>query len=443
MTHPEITMLRQSRAFVQRLARAAVAHGRTRYHLHRRINWHHRYDADFYQGEASLFIADVDSYVEDSCPAKPRVADLYSQRVRPRALLVTLAKIFAHWGFLLLGALAAARHRNAGLLIYRKAYVDDIEIVYDTDQPSVLRAVYPFPVSVRRQWRYLLHLRRKGYAWQLTGNRYSVSDVLRLLFKRDLRSLQRMESRAQIRSALAVVKAGFKTAQLSDEFDLGSLDFCRTLGRKGLHVVNSAHGVGKYLPVHAYREFHVLTDRQREYYMATRDCTYSRRLLNGRAPAVAGVQSSHAATDTSRINLVFLSGRSTRGIGEEFLALNESAALSRLGPAFGTSEGVRLLFRPHPNNHNPIAPPGFELLTTLDAVNGQANTVFVSYSSTCQIDPAFDGRKVLIRGHFMYPEMWFDSTEEMMSLDELENELLLLERSCRAAELTSGSRVEA
>ena len=56
MTHPEITMLRQSRAFVQRLARAAVAHGRTRYHLHRRINWHHRYDADFYQGEASLFI---------------------------------------------------------------------------------------------------------------------------------------------------------------------------------------------------------------------------------------------------------------------------------------------------------------------------------------------------------------------------------------------------
>lgn len=425
-------MLRQSRAFVQRLARATQVHGLTRYHLHRRINWHHRYDSDFYQSEASLFTADVDSYIEDKCPAEPRVADLYSQRVRPRTLLVSLAKIFAHSLFLLLGSLAAGRHRNAGLHIYRKAYVDDIEIVYDTAQPSVLRAVYPFPVSVRRQWRYLIHLWRKGYAWQLTGNRYGVRDILCLLVKRDLRSLQRMESRAQIRSALAIAKAGFKTTQLSDEFDLGSLDFCRTLSRNGLHVVNSAHGVGKYLPVHAYREFHILTGRQREYYTATRDCIYSRRLLNGRAPAVAGVQSRDIATDTSRINLVFLSGRSSRGIGEEFLALNESAALSRLGPAFGTSEGVRLLFRPHPNNHNPIAPPGFELLTTLDTVNGQASTVFVSYSSTCQIDPAFDGRKVLIRGQFMYPETWFDSTEEMMSLDELDNELRRLEQGLQS-----------
>ena len=60
MTFPEILMLRQSRTFVQRLACAARKHGDTRYHLHRRMNWYHRYDADFYQREAALFTADVD-----------------------------------------------------------------------------------------------------------------------------------------------------------------------------------------------------------------------------------------------------------------------------------------------------------------------------------------------------------------------------------------------
>jgi hypothetical protein len=429
MTFPEILMLRQSRVFVRRLACATRKHGDTRYHLNRRINWYHRYAANFYQREAALFTADVDAYIGDRCPVEPLVDQLEARTLGRRTVLVTLVKVLMHWLFLLLGMLVLPVRSGASLTVYRKAYVDDIELVFDVEQPSVLRAVYPFPVSMRRQMRYLGHLRRRGYPWQLVGNPYDLIDLLRFIRRRDLRSLQRLESRAQIRGARSVVRAGFHTVQLSDEFDLGSLDFCRTLRRYGLHVVNSAHGVGKYLPVHAYQEFRVLTDRQREYYLATGDCRYSRRLLNGRAPRVSSGGSSLVLVDDLAINFVFLSGQTTLGIGESLLVSNEAAAFRRLGAEFDSSTGVRLLYRPHPNNHNPAPPSGFELLTVLEPVNGRPNTIFVSYNSTCQIDPAFQGRKILIRGHFMCPETWFDTSEEMMDLDQLVAELHRLGRA--------------
>ena len=291
--------------------------------------------------------------------------------------------------------------------------------MFDPEEPSVYRGVYPFPVSVRRQLRYFAHLRRKRYPWAMEGNPYGVRELARFLVKRDVGALRRLESRAQIRCAMQVAARGFRRVQLSDEFDIGSLDFSRTLARLGIAVVNSAHGVGKYLPVHAYQEFHVLTGRQQEYYVATRACRYLRRTLNGKAPHVHGQARPTARLDDGVVDFVFLSGRSSRGIGEDYLARNESHAVERLAAALAGSKHLRLLFRPHPNNHRPVAPPGFELLVDLSAVNGRPNTVFASYSSTCQIDPAFDGRKVLIRGEYLYPEVWFDDSEEMMELDEL------------------------
>ena len=120
---------------------------------------------------------------------------------------------------------------------------------------------------------------------------------------------------------------------------------------------------------------------------------------------------------------MFLSGQTTLGIGESLLVSHEAAAFRRLGAEFDSSTAVRLLYRPHPNNHDSTPPPGFKLLATLEPVNGQPNTVFVSYNSTCQIDPAFQGRKILIRGELMCPETWFDTSEEMMDLGQLVAEL--------------------
>lgn len=412
-------MLRQSSAYVQRLMKACRRLGDSRYAFHRRVNWSYRYGADFYQAEATHFSRDPTAYVAGPSKPEPWIDDIYAQRLTGRQVLSIVLKVFAHWIFRALGRPTGTGRREDRFTTYRKAYVDDIELVFDPEELSVHRGVYPFPVSVRRQLRYLKHLRAKGYPWTLEGNSYGGHDFIRFLGRRNIDALRRLESRAQVRGAMALARRGFRKVQLSDEFDIGSLDFSRTLLRCGIAVVNSAHGVGKYLPVHAYQEFHVLTGRQQEYYLATLPCRYQRRTLNVKAPHVHGQGRPGSQAEDTAVDFVFLSGQSSRGIGETFLARNEARAVGRLAQEFADETFMRLLYRPHPNNHHPVAPSGFQLLSELGAVNGRANTVFASYSSTCQIDPAFVGRKVLIRGEYLHPEVWFDDTEEMVDLDEL------------------------
>jgi hypothetical protein len=223
-----------------------------------------------------------------------------------------------------------------------------------------------------------------------------------------------MESRAQVRHARQLSALGMKTVQLSDEFDIGSLDFGRTLARLSVHTVNSAHGVGKYFPIHAYSEFHVITERQAQYYHSVRPCHYSLRTLNDRLPLMG---LSSASRETSDVQLVFLS-QVFDGV-TEVVSNNETIVLKQLSEEFADSSNLCLHYKPHPNRHKPIVPRGFKLLLNVDEVNGNPGTVFVSFYSTCQIDPSFKGRKVLIRCPLIYPEIVFDELEIIFELDEL------------------------
>ena len=409
-------MFRQTRHYVARLMHACGRFGGGKYWFHRRINWSYRLDQQFYQAEAKSFVANPDAYLAAPPVTSMPIADVWSTRLGGKALLTVILKVLAHWLFFLAGWRARRRIRHSGASIYRKCYVDDIELVFDPDEPGVVRAVFPFPINHRRQIRYLQFLRQKRHRFVLDGNPYSPLDLLRFLKSRNARALARLEGRAQLRLARAVVAHGFQAIQLSDEFDIGSLDFCRLLARYPVRVVNSAHGVGKYLPVHAYPEFHVLTHRQAEYYHATRPCQYKLRRLNDKTgPA-------RVSGDQSNIwQLVFLS-QNFHGV-TQIVAQNEARLLERLALEFGASTRLRLLYRAHPNAEQPAVPPGFERLARLEEVNGQPKTVFLSFYSTCQIDPSFKGRKILVRGDLIYPEFAFDDSEE---IQDTEREVVLL-----------------
>jgi hypothetical protein len=408
MTQVEIPLLRESAVFAARLIEASRRFGDVKYQFHRRVNWTQRYDEKFYELEADCFQPDPEAYLAQQQRVPPQVSDVFSQKLRPKQVVTVLMKVAAHWLFGVLGSVANSGIRLSGASIYRKCYVDDIELVFDPEGTGVVRAVYPFPLNTGRQLRYLRFLHDKGYRFKLAGNPYLMMDLARFLLRRDVRSLQRMESRAQVRHACQVAEQGFKTVQLSDEFDIGSLDFARTLARFSVHVINSAHGVGKYFPMHAYQEFHVITERQTNYYHAVRPCRYTLRTLNDRAAL------SSSDTDlaiTPGIRFVFLS-QVFEGV-TNVVASNEAFVLKQLNVEFSDSPDIRLLYRPHPNRHQLVVPQGFQLLSSLDEVNGQPGTVFASFYSTCQIDPAFKGQKVLVRGHLIYPEIAFDESERM------------------------------
>lgn len=419
-----VPLLGESRAYVDRLSLAAAPWERGKYAFRRRINWSHRYDAEFLAHETEVFLRDPTAYLAARVPSPPAtLGDVYARTLGAKQLLVTLAKVSLHWAFAAAGTIALRRRARKGARTFRKAYVDDIELVFDPATPGMVRGVFPFPLSIKRQLRYLARARRESLAFALCGHRYGFLDLCRVLRERSVGALMRLEVRAQLRTARWLVRAGFSRIELSDEFDLGSLDFCRALRRHGLKAVNSAHGVGKYLPWHAYHEFWVLTQRQADYYRGVFPCRYERRTLN--APDV-----TRPPVDAeTMLRIVWLSQVFSRDAG--FIATGEAALVAMLAAAFGKHPRVALLYKPHPNNAGYPVPQGFKRLERLDEVNGRAGTIFLSFFSTCQIDPAFVGSKVLVRTDVIHPEIAFDASEPIVDWAGLER--LLRERLERLA----------
>lgn len=411
MNSIEIPLLRESATYARRLFQAAQSFAESRYHFHRRINWSYRYSEIYYSHESTLFQAMPDAYIRGDVSTEPQLDDVYTKHLNGKQTFTVVMKVIAHTLFALVGRLADYGVRRAKVGIYRKAYVDDIELVYDPVQPSVVRAVYPFPINLKRQLRYLRFLHREGYHFKLAGNPYGMRDFIRFLRQRSVRALMRMESRAQVRHARDVSSLGVHTVQLSDEFDIGSLDFVRTLSRFGVSAVNSAHGVGKYFPVHAYKTFFVLTKRQINYYLPSRDCSYHLRLLNNPVEVI------NPKAPEPGIDLIFLS--QSFGGGDNLINYNERLVVHSLQRDLTSDKNIRLHYKPHPNHPNPQPPPGFSLLKEITCINGFPGTVFLSLFSTCQIDPKFKGKKILIRSKLIYPEISFDETEEIVDIDAL------------------------
>jgi hypothetical protein len=415
MSIVEIPLLRESVQFRERLQAGTINFRDSRYRALQRLNWSHRYATDFYQAEAQLFALDAKRYLEQDKLPPAKLEDVFSQPVSGSEVVRTCVKVIAHRLFRLFGQVVQMLHPLPQFDTYRKCYVDDIELVFPPNEPGVLRFVYPFPLSLQRQWRYLRSLKRVGTRFALTGNPYGWADLFRFVRIRDVRTLVRLEHRAQIAMARQLRAMGVCRIQVSDEFNLGSLSFTRCLRHWGVKVINSAHGVGKYLPAHAYEEFHLLTRQQARYYVSTLPCAYSIRPLNINSANVGAPVGS--GTPTDRIRLVYLS-QSFPNVAP-IVAENEELATSMIASGLESRTGVELLFKPHPTEIDRPPPKGFEQLKSLDTVNGQQGTVFVSQFSTCQIDPNFQGEKYLLRGRLIHPEISFDDVENILTVKQL------------------------
>lgn len=406
----EIPLLRNAATYARRLTQACRQFTEIKYHLHRRINWSYRYSEKFYSNESNLFKQNPDAYIRGEVNEESKLDNVYSIRLDRKQTIKVVLKVLAHTMFALCGRIFENRAQRVNLSIYRKSYVDDIELVFEQEQVGVIRAVYPFPINIQRQWRYIRFLIEKGYKFKLAGNPYILRDFARFLRFRDVHSLMRMESRAQIRHARGIAGLGVHIVQLSDEFDIGSLDFSRTLGRHKISVVNSAHGVGTYFPVHAYDQFQTITQRQQNYYHPIRRCKYSIRELNDLSKSVM-----HSEIRKSN-DIVFLSQVSA-GVSP-LIRQSEIKVAHAIATNIDSRLNINLWYKKHPNNESPSVPVGFTLLPALGLVN-RPNTIFISLFSTCQIDPTFKGKKYLVKDSLIRPEIVFDNSDDIVSIGEL------------------------
>lgn len=412
----EVPLHRESTAFARRLTIAVRTYGESRHRSSRRTNWSYRYASSFHAEEARLFVRDPDAYLAMALDPASSIEDVFAQRVAGWKVLQTLLKVTAHWIFLLLQVLSRPFGQRGRGTIYRKCYVDDIENVFDPDAPGVVRFIFPFPLNAGRQWRYLKALRNKRYPFTLAGYPYGLTDLIRFLAKRDIRALERLEARAQIRLGHTIrQQRNWEVVELSDEFDICSLDFVGAVRRPGLRIVNAAHGVGKYFPVHAYDEFRVLTRKQEEYYETLRHCDYVLSQLRSSSQAQRKAPQLPATAES--LQLVFVS--QTSGRTGAYLERCESEVLDRLADEFVGHSNVELLIKTHPNRSTPVEARGFRALTSLMALRSPDHVVFVSFFSTSHIDPSFRGTCLLLTYDLIRPGICFDDDGSIVTLDEL------------------------
>lgn len=408
----DVPLLKESTAFVRRLEQGLHSRNECRYHAARRVNWSYRYASQFHAAELELFCKNPDAYLAIPLEPTPQVEDVFVQSVSKAKLLEVVAKVAAHWLFAAVGYVMRVGKPLQDKSIYRKCYVDEMENIYDPDESGVMRYVYPFPLSVKRQLRYFQYLARKRYPFRTAGYPYDFRDLFHFILRRDVRSLQKLESRAQVRlGRLIRSQRNWKTLQLADEFDICGLDFVRSVKRSDLQVVNAAHGVGKYFPFHAYDEFRILMQRQEEYYKSIFPCRYVRQDLRS-----SGQDAGWADTDAGgAIQLVFVSQTSTRA--GAYLGDCEHDVLQRLRKSFQGRDDIELWIKVHPNRKEPLRVEGFQILQSLSMLRSEQNTVFVSFFSTSHIDPAFKGRRYLLNYELLKPAIAFDDDGSILDLE--------------------------
>lgn len=393
------------------------------YHARRMVNYVYRFDSYYFDSEQQRFLDDPDGY-QGSGASNPIDAHLLDKPLGRSLLLSQVLKVLAHQGFRLIGWLQSRSLNKSEVSVLRRCYVEDVEALFSSND-NVLRYIYPFPLSPGRQWRYIKSLRAANRQFVLSGLPYAVGDVWRLLWHRTHRQLLKMEARAQIRHAFETRQyPALQVVECSDEYDFGSIYYSAALRRRAVTVRNSAHGISKYLPHHAYTVFDVLTEAQQHYYER-----YNRVRTQVRALSVG----NHRTLPRPDKTVVVLLGQYSQIISP--LVLNaEKQMLDVLSAVGSRYPHVELYYKKHPNNDvGGEVPENVQLADNRIITGNPARIIQFSLYSTCQIDPSFIGYKFLVESRFIKPQFAFDDQEPIVKIDDLDGQLdaLLNEREAR------------
>ena len=181
-------------------------------------------------------------------------------------------KILAHWLFRALGVATRSRlAHHEGQLV--RSWVEVSQSLFGKEKGQ-LTLVYPFPLKVRRQLRYVTALSRLGRPFSFEGYPYSLRRYLRwLLLGKDV-DLARLEASAAIEHARELVaRYSPRHVLTTDEFEVASVALNDRLRAHGVFVENHAHGVGIYSVYVSYDRFVVLTAAQKGFYSTFNECS--------------------------------------------------------------------------------------------------------------------------------------------------------------------------
>ncbi len=377
------------------------------------VNLIHRYDTRFYEAQKAVFLNNSSGYANLPIEVSNDHPNLLKQKVSSKAIVRLLVKAFAHTLFRLLGFMQLLFIDKDSIKIIRKSYVDDVEGLFDLDE-NVVRFVYPFPLNLQRQYRYIKYLRENNIRYVFIGLPYNLQDYYKLLVNGNYLHFQRLELRAHLRDALALKNfRGLELVQCAEEYDIGSLVYSLALKRRGIVVYNRAHGVGKYLPYHYYAKFNILTQAQEIYY----GC-----FNRGDHRITPIKKSSLNVINYGNRRVICLLGQASAS-APDILLSEEIRMLEILNVMAEKHQKVVFVYKKHPNNSGGMLNQ-FDKIKFIGnvLVGGEPNNVLqMSLYSTCQIDTNFIGEKVLIETDLIKPQLVYLNFEKIVNILALED----------------------
>lgn len=142
------------------------------------VNLHYKYDKIFYNAEGDLFSKNPSDYVsnynEIYCSHEFDSA-LSERKVDFSLYTKVLVKVLAHLFFRFIGFCQSVFHKTESSII-RKCYVEDVEALFDLE--CDVRLIYPFPLSIRRQLKYLLFLNGSAKRFLFDGIPYDITSFI-------------------------------------------------------------------------------------------------------------------------------------------------------------------------------------------------------------------------------------------------------------------------
>lgn len=411
----DIPMLKSSISFRNNLLSYCRLSGDGKYLYAKRVNYSWKFDKRFHDEQARFFVHDPELYLSKSMMSGVEYYDIFKNKMDRSSVINVFAKFFAHFLFRFFNVIMKLINRvmfkvKDGFYGCRKCYVDDNEKVFD-ERTGIVFLVFPFPLSFKRQIKYFLFLRKSKRIYYPYGNPYLFVDLCRFLWLRDVHSYEKLESRAAIRLAYELKKMGIKYVEMSDEYDVTSLVFSRTLKRLKISTVNSAHGIGNFLPFHAYESFYVLNDVQKKYYISLTKTKYSIRLMNGIYSHNFCNGIIYPSRNNFPVAFVFLSQVSNAA--PSLVALEEEKFLSEIVSKYTHVEKY-FYYKPHPNS-DMIVPDGFIDFSNSSQKN---NFIYISFYSSSYLDPDFYGVKILIETKYLKPSIVFGDDACIMTADD-------------------------
>lgn len=299
-----------------------------------------------------------------------------------------------------------------------KSWVEVSEKIYRKEIPDAQVLIYPFPIKIYRQLKYILTKIKKSEKFGFMGIPYQISPILKAFSTKNLDyHVTAFEYVGAIRHADYYIKnSKVKKIFTTEEFEAGSYAFSKKLVQNQIHITNTCHGLSVYSPFVSYSKFVLFNRKQQDLYS----------VFNG----FMDFKLMHAGTQKKEnikaSKFIFIDQGKLKNFGLHYEANLRERVLSILNKV-GEKEGTRIHIKSHPNTKRgeiKRLQAKYRFLPIIkDLEQLDEDIVFITLYSTAYYDFGKLGSFLFIKDDLFDPTLFFGPEINTVHVSELKNRI--------------------